>query len=1620
MGINFKKISVILVILFFVSICFMNFSFAENTDSSNSNDISDTNIVSNKNVNTIETANSNVKSNSVQTVTPKSRLTVIVKEAYNKTSKKLSEDGFAVKGAYVRITDLSKNLVSSGYTDQYGKVNFDLNPGTYLINISYLNSTYLSYSGTKTLSYYSDNFTHLFVPDIIFVTPYSGNKIKIDKLMNVSDRVYYLDSQASKTDLLKMQWILDYANFIYIDMYMTGSYEFSYEWFIDTPANKKGNIAYCFGDYSDVDSYGLNFIGGNVSSIENTFVGTYYQAEELPLSEVLIKNMENLFDYILFLMNESNIDPTEDTNRTPLIDSIWGIYHPNLEEQVIDFRPNPEDVANWIRTNPGFDSDGQGSLNWMVENYIEWLNTTSISDLFERFENLYNEYKKANNITESGYVIIASYGYGGSLVDALIKGYESKKRPSFNVFQRVTSPSMASILLNVSSKFNIVAVNSLYSWSMDYNNMGDGGAIDEFTKINVEILKALHDISEYSYNSQYGPQSEWTYGVTIPSMEGVYGAIAVSYVDKDGNSHVIKDGVKKLVETTLGWANLKEKDNFDKKIAVILYNYPPGKAEIGASYLDVFQSVHDLLVQLSRAGYNIGMSEEEIPNSTTLYTLLSMFGNKGSWAQGLLDSYVEGKWDKLVKDPNDLAIIESYLKYFDLNKNNQLVDLLQYIKFYKSLNKTLQDQLIKKWGSGIGNIMVYNDSYIVIPGMMCGNIFITFQPSRGWEEVENYHDLTLPPHQQYITFYCWLKEVFKADAMIHMGTHGTLEFLPGRSIGLQGDDWTFELSGIPNIYPYIVSNPGEALVAKERSMALVISHMTPAMVVSELYDDLVKLNSYMALYNEHMNKGEISLAESYKNLILNLSKELYFDGPTKNQSFDKWLDELHHYLEDLDNDIITFGLHSLGYVLTGDEMVQEVITIVSSKTHIYNYIKNMLYPEYKDIDYNDMKYDQKYHNVTNKTQEWLINFIEQLLMGNITNMTKFFNESGIIDETFMSNLDYCNQTIRNIQDNMEWESILKALSGEYVLPGLAVDPAYGESLPTGRNIYTTDTTKMPSQAAWGAGKKIVDQLLVQYYEKNGKFPELVGLVMWGTEILRTEGIGIAEFLYFLGVSPEWDKTGKVTGVSLIPLEDLKIKLSNGKVINRPRIDVYASAVTSNVYWISLMVNAVKLVNDTEESFKWNYVKKHYNETPSLDRIFGLPGAVLEGTGMSDYIPNTDKWWNSTNLTKDLAEIYLSRVSNSWTVDENGRLVVSEKRGTYEYLLGKTDLITQNIDSTWRFLDSDDYYDWFGGLLGASQYLGANPDTGIVDIRNSNNYVSRTLEEEIEFEIRSMILNPKYRDELLKSASGWLSYSEKYEYIFGFVSTATGKGGKSLISDSVWNGLAKNLLDSSFNVNSDYKSASFQSMAGWILVAAQKGMFKADPKVLQEIIDKYINATRNYGVACCHHTCANLEFNKWVVQASSLSYNEKKEFLEELQSSTKVKYDVSAILGTERYEGQLQEWGSQDLSGYQGKSQYSPNTQGAMNPDGGSGDSSSAGESGANGPNGEAGTSGDSSSQGDQSSSAAGQGDSKSYEVDKNQQNTSGEESGVSAAFIVAVLALIGLFVVGYVRNKSEE
>lgn len=1580
MGLKFKKIAVITLLMIFVSLIFINASFAAS-----------------------------------------GYVDVIVKDAHNSTSNKYSEEGFAVKNATIKVINkTTNNVILSGSTDNNGKYRIstnNLNPGVYLLNISY--STYLTYSTNLTVNKSSNagEVKWRFTPDIAFVCYYAGHKEKVNSLMNISKRVYYIDSMNYDQEKEDKLWLLRYAQFLYLDMYADGSYTFDTRIFSNIPANINYKIAYCFGDYNPdrLKDFGLNFIGSNSSNntphtIENTFIGSYFksQSSENMNLEILNENMQNLFDYIRYLLEETNTNPTDDNSKTPKLDSLWGIYHPDYGTW--EFRVDQTNIANWIRQNPGYTINTSGNLRWMDEEYISWLSTQNISSLYSDFESWYKSIKK--NIT-SNFIVIASYKPGGILVDALIRAYESQGRATFNVFQIEQKPSMATILLNLTNALTrkIVAINSLYSWSMDYQNMGeDGGAIDEYLGIDVEIIRALNDISEMSYLSDYGPQSEWTYSVTIPSMEGVFGAIAVSYIDSAGKTQIIKAGVDKLVETTQGWANLKEKSNEYKKIAIILYNYPPGKSEIGASYLDVFQSVHDLLEQLYDAGYNIGMNKSEIPTVSRLVALIQDMGNKGTYAQGLLNEYVEKNWDTLMK-------------------YGQLVDEIKVGEYLNSLGVDLKEQLLKKWGQNgtMGGVMVYTNKttgkkYIVIPGMMFGNIFLTFQPSRGWDEmksIEDYHDLTLPPHQQYVTFYKWLGDVFKADAMIHMGTHGTLEFLPGRSLGLQDDDWTFVLSGIPNIYPYIVSNPGEASVAKNRAGALVISHMTPASVISQLYGNYTELNTLIDSYEDAV-KFNNSLAETYKKQILNLSKSLNIDQPTSNQSFDDWLEDVHHLLEGLDNDIITIGLHTLGYVLTGDEMIQGVITIVSSKSSIYDNIKELLYPNLRNVKYYDMVNgvnSTKYVSQVKIIQNWLTKYVTGLLNGSITNITQFLEENNISNASgfyndFYNALVLCNTTIRDIQNNLEWDSIMKALSGEYVLPGLAVDPAYGDSLPTGRNVYFTDATKMPSKAAFETAKEIVDKLIVEYYEAHNKtFPELVGLVMWGTELLRTEGIGMGEFLYLLGVTPVWTSNGVAKGVELIPLSDLKVTLSNGTTINRPRIDVYASAVTNNANWIKLMVSAVNLAyNASDETTSQNYVKKHFKEYPSLDRIFGLPGAVLEGTGMSNFIPNTNNWQNNTNISATLADIYLSRVSYSWSIDSKGSIVVTSNRGAYEFLLKKTDLITQNVDSTWRFLDSDDYYDWFGGLLGASQYLGGTPDTSIVDIRNKNNLITRNLQEQIDFEIRSTVLNPVYRDALLGTAAGWNFYSSKYQYIFGFNTVASGGNGINLVSSGTWISLGYNLLDSAFNVDSGYKSYSFQSMSGWVLVAAQKGMWSGDAKLLTELANKYLRAAIQYGVACCHHTCANLDFNKWVLQVSSLSNAEKQKYSDILQKATL----GGAAYASSTNNGESSSNGGDSQSN--GKGSSSSSDMGQISQDTSSngqvGDSSSSKSSKSQ--------SSDASSSSDSSNGASGKNDGKVSEISNNQNSSSSSDSSISAAFIAAVLAIIALFVVGYIRNKKNN
>lgn len=1562
-------------------------------------------------------------------------INIHVTDSYNETGKTWSEDGFDLKGATINVYDSSNKLVSKYTTNSKGNAEIkNLGSSKYYLEVSY--STYepikLDVDFTKNKGTLKIDDV-MFIPDILLLVDYNSHNEKVDLLMNMSKRVAYI----STTDFDKSRaWLVEYAKFMHIDMFSESAYsvltgQYLKELLAKSPANANYNVAYTFSVYSQqiLNNTGLHIVGASAKNntydtIENTYIGSYFQARDIEESDILHSNMKNYLDYVYYLINPFEYDnPTLDEDNAPLMTPECGFYHPDLGMYTVV--PEGKLINKWIQENPGYTHNSDGSLNWMTENYVGWLITTlDPTALFKKFE---DDYIAKFNPNKS-FIAIASYYGGEEVSDALIRGYEANGRPAFNVFKTGTQPSMSSILNKIKniSVVGISAINSLCSWSLNYAN---GTAEPDLTDIDLHVLKGIVEISEYSYNSELGLQVEWTYMVTYPSFEGVFGQVALSWVDSFGNSHIIQEGVDKMVQLNCKWADLHDLNNSDKKVAVMLYNYPPGKAEIGASYLDVFNSVYELLINLYAQGYDIGgfaeysnyyndtyqwliNSEDSYKINGTLTNIISLYNltriifdmnNKGSWASGLLEKYVEENWDSLVK-------------------HHQLISLEDFENLTSDIRDDLYYKLISYWGDNLGPAMVYKNKYIVIPGVWFGNVFITFQPSRGWEEVQDYHSLIIPPHQQYVSFYKWMEKTAKINAIISMGTHGTLEWLPGINLGAFPGDWTFELSLIPTIYPYIVSNPGEAMVARDRSSALLLTHMTPAMVSSELYGNYTTLKNYINYYKEQLSLNVTSNAESYKNMILELAPSLGFRNISKNETFSDYIDELHHYLDGMEDDFNTFGLHTLGKILEGYELAEEVITIVTSQTKIYNYLTEFLYPKLAGLDfYKDMQSDFKYSNEVEKIKSFLKNYVYRLVNG--TSVKELNKEFGIKENSALYNSTaYCEDIIANIQNNNEWNAILLALSGRYVKSGLFADPSYGDSIPTGYDGYASDPTRMPSQAAYESAVNIVNMLLANYYEQHGKWPELTSLILWGTEISRTEGIGVAEFMYFLGCKPVWADNGKVLGVEQIPLENLTVTLNNGSVVNRPRIDVFASMVTNNKDWITWMITAVNLaLNATGEDETNNYVKKHYAENPTLDRLFGLPGNVLEGTGMSNLIPNTADW-SISSVNEYAMDIYLSKVSYSWTLDENGNVVVTNQKDNYKYLLEKVDVITQNFDSTWRLFDSDDYYDWFGGLYNAANVLKEKsgkdkPDTAFFDIRNKNNYISRTYDEEINFEIRSKLLNPKYYEELSKTAAGMNSLASNMQNMYGSLVLSGEKLNKELGDQ-----LAKRNLDALAGAKDATLAPAAQSMAGWQIYMADQGLWDGDASTVQKLVDAYMQSVIEYGVACCHHTCKNLAWNAKIIQMSSLTPAQKQKFAEILAQAT----NTDPLYQMDQQESNGQQGKSGDSNngksdnGNQNANMLTNNTSQEQSDGSKSGGRTAYGADASQ--SGDAKSASDAQSSQDASSGESGAGGAKSYELSEKSvsKSASATESSMPMFVIIAVIVLIAIFLVGYLRKDDDE
>jgi cobaltochelatase CobN len=995
------------------------------------------------------------------------------------------------------------------------------------------------------------------------------------------------------------------------------------------------------------------------------------------------------------------------------------------------------------------------------------------------------------------------------------------------------------------------SIISLKGFYLNYDSQEKG--VEYLEKYNVPVIKGIQDYyqtpDEYNESTSGLSSSSIAYQVTQPEIDGLLDYIWVAGRVQDNETQEyyyepLDSQVEWICGRAISWAELGRKENADKKVTILYYNHDGGKNNIGASYLDIGSSLSLLLEDMKAAGYEAG--NNSTPNGSEFIDLFIESRNVGTWAPGELEKVVESGLVTLL--PED-----------------------EYLEWYNTLPESVRSEVEETWGEAPGDVMTYeneNGKYFVIPTLQFGNVNFIPQPTRSKLSDESliYHNSSIPPTHQYLATYYWINNVYGADAMIHFGTHGTQEWLPGNEVGLWRYDYpSIMVNETPVIYPYIMDNVGEGTQAKRRGDAVIIDHLTPPIVEAGLYGDLAtmgdKIESYQAAAEDNdtamMALYRNSTIELYDNLSLVDDLNISTDelNAMKDNEFENFLDTvLLDYLEELESTLMPYGLHIFGVAPEGEKLVAMV--------------KSMLGDDFTDHIYDTISSG----NVSEDDRESEAGSTALLLLNatllNGTNVsTAQLEVLGLTDDSITEDLDLALEYAENLnQTTREIDQTLRALNAEYIEPGTGNDPIRNpDALPTGKNFYSFDQRKIPDEETEEMGSVLIDNWLSEYYAENGTYPNKVAFTLWSVETMRNEGLMEAEIYALLGVELE-RSSGRVTGFSVIPQENM----------THPRIDVLI--VPSGLYrdtfpyQIELMDTAVRMVAELNETNETNYVRWNslkiedamlesgYNESVahniSMSRIFSeAPGTY--GTGMSEAVEASDTWDDES----ELAALFISRMSNIYGLDEWG--VNYEDVFTLN-LEGVDTAMHSDTSNLYGLIDNDDYYSYMGGLaLAVRSLTGETPDMYISDLTSVDNPEIITLTEAFRTELRSRYLNSNWITGMMEfDYAGAREMMKFVEYMWGWEATTP-----DLVTDSDWDQMYDVYVNDKYDLGLDeyFKENpyQYQSMTARMLETARKGYWDASDEVIQSLVTEYVESVVESGVTCCHHTCGNALLNEYV-------------------------------------------------------------------------------------------------------------------------------------------------------------
>ncbi|MFJ6759871.1 cobaltochelatase subunit CobN [Streptomyces sp. NPDC091273] len=961
----------------------------------------------------------------------------------------------------------------------------------------------------------------------------------------------------------------------------------------------------------------------------------------------------------------------------------------------------------------------------------------------------------------------------------------------------------------------------------------DAGAL---AALGVPILQALcltGSRSAWEENDEGLSPLDAATQVAVPEFDGRLITVPFSFkeLDEDGLPAYVADPERaaRVAGIAVRHARLRHIDRREKKVALVLSAYPTKHSRIGnAVGLDTPASAVELLRTLIAGGYDFGPTED-------------------------IPGLVSGDGDELIR-----ALIEAgghdqdWLTEEQLARNPVRIPAADYKRWFAELPAELRDSVTEHWGEAPGNMFVDRSANpegdIVLAALRRGNLLILIQPPRGFGEnpIAIYHDPDLPPSHHYLAAYRWIQARaedggFGADAMIHLGKHGNLEWLPGKNAGLSAACAPdAALGDLPLIYPFLVNDPGEGTQAKRRVHATLVDHLVPPMARAESYGDIARLEQHLDEYAQisAMDPAKLPAIRAQIWTLIQAAKlhhDLGLEERPDDDGFDDFLLHVDGWLCEVKDAQIRDGLHVLGGAPTGEARVNLVLAILRARQIWGGTTALPGLREALGLD------ESKATRTSADEVEAQARALVQAMEDADWSLDAVSSVAADQSPEVVAVLSFAAREVvpRLAGTTDEIAHVVAALDGRFIPAGPSGSPLRGlvNVLPTGRNFYSVDPKAVPSRLAWETGQALAESLLTRYRTDNGEWPASVGLSLWGTSAMRTSGDDVAEALSLLGVRPVWDEASRrVTGLEPIPLDEL----------GRPRIDVTLriSGFFRDAFphVIGLLDDAVRLAASLEEPAESNFIRAHAqadlavhgDERKATTRIFGSrPGTY--GAGILQLIDSRD--WRTD---ADLAEVYTVWGGYAYGRGLEGRPARDEMETAYKRIT----VAAKNTDTREHDIaDSDDYFQYHGGMVATVRALrGTAPEAYIGDSTRPETVKTRTLVEETSRVFRARVVNPKWIEAMRRHGyKGAFELAATVDYLFGYDATT------GVVADWMYDKLTETyVLDPTNRAFLEEANPwALHGIAERLLEAESRGMWeKPDPQILESLRQVYLDTEGN--------------------------------------------------------------------------------------------------------------------------------------------------------------------------------